>query len=319
MTSLENRKKQYRAIFELLDRNPRIYVKTIASELGINPNTASRRIREAFEKGHIVGPQVRKRSYKNFKEYMYFFHCKNPRKQYLEYRHDENIVYHAALIGFPTLWVVSKEKLEPKAEAIIEGPRSDYYLSFPPNHSWELCIEKMKKKVETFNPEEYEPQGIIKSRWNEAIEWDRQDEILFREFKLGIRKKLSSVMKNQHISAEKIYEWFERLPRCCDTITHYFPETISSYDPYLFFFETDYEDFIIDVFSEIPTSCFFFKVSDELILYVFLRKEFLRYVGVTINNFSKLHINLLIMDLFERGILTSEHHALVEYSHIKTL
>jgi hypothetical protein len=32
----------------------------------------------------------------------------------------------------------------------------------------------------------------------------------------------------------------------------------------MFMFETDYEDFIVDLFSELPTSTFFFKVANKL-------------------------------------------------------
>ena len=76
--------------------------------------------------------------------------------------------------------------------------------------------------------------------------------------------------------------------------------------------ETDYEDFIIKLFSELPTSCLFFKVADKLVFHVFLRKELLRFIGSQ-NGFDKLRLNLLIMNLLAKGILKSETHTIFEY------
>jgi len=42
MTSSEKGRKEYWNIFELLNREPRIYIKTIASKLKIDSNTSSK-------------------------------------------------------------------------------------------------------------------------------------------------------------------------------------------------------------------------------------------------------------------------------------
>ncbi len=120
-------------------------------------------------------------------------------------------------------------------------------------------------------------------------------------------------MRDHHVSAKKIYDFFERLPTCCTIITYYFPVPISALEPYLFIMETDYEDLVIELFSELPTSCLFFKVADKLILYVFLKTEFLRFTDVDTNGFDRLHLNILIMNLLKKGILKSETHTIVEY------
>jgi len=313
MTSSKKGRKEYWNIFELLNREPRIYIKTIASKLKIDSNTASKWMKEAYEEGRIYGPNLRKRSHENFKEYIYFLNCKNQRKLFLELIEDERIVYHAVMTGIPNLWVISKEEIDFEDEVVVKGRRSDFHVSFPPNHSWDTAIRKMKKLVEDFNPEDYEPKGIIKNHWGEVIEWDAQDETLFRVFKYNARHKLSPIMREHHVPGKKIYEFLKRLPKCCSIITYYFPEPIKTLEPYLFIMETDYEDFIIELFSELPTSCHFFKVADKLILYVFLKKEFLKFTGTDTNAFDKLHLNILIMNLLEKGILKSEAYTTVEY------
>ncbi|MBU7012154.1 MAG: hypothetical protein HXS46_15825 [Theionarchaea archaeon] len=312
-TSLEQRRKQYWIIYQLLHQDPRMYIKDISSALGADPAVTSRRLTEALEEGYIVGPQLRKRSHKNTKEYTYFVTCEDPRTQFLKYKKDKNVVYHAVLIGSPNLWVISKEKMDITEDILIEGYRSDYHVPFVPNRSWETAIKTMQPKIETFDSDTYTPNKTIKARWDQYIEWDDQDEILFREFKYDLRKKLTPIMKKHHISGEKLYQWLDKLPQSCTTATYYFPETVAAYDPYFFIMETGYEDFIIDLFSELPTSSFFFKVSDHLCLYTYLKREFLRYAGIETNHFYKLHINLLLMDLLERGIISSEVHTIVEY------
>lgn len=70
------------------------------------------------------------------------------------------------------------------------------------------------------------------------------------------------------------------------TFTRYFPEGAKAYDPYLFVFETDYEDFIVDLFSELPTSTFFFKVSDKLLMSGRMIKTSVRKVDLEMPDIS---------------------------------
>jgi len=75
--SLEQKRKDYRLIYEFVYRTPRIQVRDVASLLGVDRNTASRRMREAFELGYVTKPQVRRKSFRNFAEYVYFLNEKN--------------------------------------------------------------------------------------------------------------------------------------------------------------------------------------------------------------------------------------------------
>lgn len=311
-TTLEDRKEQYRIIYELLYKKARIKVKEIASVLGINRNAASRRLKEAFELNYILTPQIRKCSYANLKEYMYLINCKYPFDLYNQYLTDPNVVYHAVMGGFANLWVISTEKIHIKGDILFEGYRSDYSIAYAPYHTWEKAIQIMHTKVEEFNPDAYTRNTIIKTHWDESIPWSTEDEILYREFKYNMRKNLSPLMKKHLISGQKIYEFLEKTTEYCTVFTRFFPETMASYDPYLFIFETDYEDFIIDVFSQLPTSSFFFKVSDRLFMYAEVDRQFLRNVGLN-TEISRLHIPLLVRDMLKKGILTNEAHAIIEY------
>lgn len=320
MSTLESRKSQYRAIYELLwSGNPRIFIKDIAAILHIDSRTASKRIQEAFDLGYIVGPHVRKRSYAAMKEYIYFLDCKTPFETYLQYSKDATTIYHARMVGFANTWIVSGKELDIEGDVKVEGLRSDYFNTFAPNHSWEKSIQIMQKMVEHFTPNNYEPKGIIKTHWDETIDWDSECENLYREFKYDLRKPLTPIMKKHLISGQKIYEFLKKLNEYCTISINYFPESVFTYDPYLFMFETEYEDFIIDLFSQLPTSSFFFKVSDRLFMRTYGEKQFLRHGNLPIAQVAQLRIPLLMRDLLRKGIIQSEDHAIIEYYWAKDL
>ncbi|MBU7014092.1 MAG: hypothetical protein HXS52_06655 [Theionarchaea archaeon] len=253
------------------------------------------------------------------KEYMYFISCENPFPRYLSYSKDEQVVYHARMAGFASLWVISKAPLDIKDAIVLEGYRSDYHLSCPPDQSWEHAVEIMTSSIETCDLHRWQPKGILSNRWDTHVQWDEEDESLYKYFKYNLRKPFSPVMRKHLISSGKIYSFLEKLPSCCTLVTSYFPEGVAAYDPYLFMFETEYEDFVIDVFSQLPTSCFFFKVSGRLFLLAYVKRHLLRYDGLTISDIGQLQIPILVKALMDEGIITSEDHAIVEYHWAKDL
>ena len=311
--SLEKKRKEYRIIYELLYENSRTEILDVAEAIKRSRNTASFRLHEAFDQGYVSDSHIRKRSFKNFREYMYFANCEDALESYLQFTEDENVVYHAVMDGFANLWVISKEKMIIEGNILAGGPLSDYHVSYAPDHSWDIAVEIMNKEVKSFRPEDYEPKGIIKTHFDETVKWGETDEILYRYFKDNLRKPIKRLMKEKNISGWKTYEWFSRLPECCSIITKYYPETRAAYDPYIFVFETDYEDFIIDLFSELPTSSLFFKVSNRLVLYAFLVRDLVRSSKLHMSEIEELYIPLLIRELSKKEIIRSKAHAIVNH------
>ena len=313
----EDRRKQYRKIYELLWETPRVTKTTISKTLGVGRGTVERRMKEAFEKDYIVGPDIRKKSFKNLKEYMYFIRCEDSDIAYLKYRKKPDIIYHAETIGFCDLWVISKKRMKIEGEILLEGYRSDYHVSYAPDHPWETGLQNMRGMIKDFNPDDYRPQGIIQTHFNKTIEWDKEDKILYRYFKHNLRRKFSPIFDKYQIHSNRIYRFLERLPDCCTIATSYYPDTLSAYDPYLFMFETDYEDFIIDLFSELPTSVSFFKVSGKLFVLAYISKPSIRSVDLQVT--EKWYLPLLILELSEKKIIKSKTRAIVDYFWGKNL
>ena len=191
--SSEQQKKQFRVIYELLNDNPRIYIKDISSALRINPHATSKKLEKAFKKEYILAPQLRTRSYATMAEYMYFVHCENVSDHYLAYIEDGNVVYHAVMGGFANLWIITKRKMRIPGDIICEGFRSDFHVAHAPDHSWERAITIMKEMIREFDPGDYQEKGIITNRQHESMLWDPDFQTLYREFKYNLRRKLENV------------------------------------------------------------------------------------------------------------------------------
>jgi hypothetical protein len=308
----ERLRREYRIIYELLDRAPRVQVKEITRAAGINRNTAGARLRDAFEKGYIVGPQIRKKSFSNFAEYIYFVRSDDPIGLFRECTQDTDVVYHTLMDGFSNLRIISLRELDLDG-IIVGGRRSDYHISHAPDHSWEHSIKTMQNMLDTFDPVTYVPRGFINTHWSESIEWNERDEILFRELKYDLRKPLEPIVKDKYnIWSGSAYQWLERLPECCTIFTCYFPETVPAYDPYVFMVETDYEDFVIELFSQLPTTTWFYRVQDNLFLDVWLDRGSMKSDDYLMQDINRLHIPLLFRELLRKGIIRSEAHALVQ-------
>jgi hypothetical protein len=103
----------------------------------------------------------------------------------------------------------------------------------------------------------------------------------------------------------------------CTVCIKYYPKGISAYDPYLFVFETDYEDFIVDLFSQLPTSAFFFTCKEKLFLYAHVEKASIRETGLDITDISQIKLLCLVDELIEKGVIKDEKRAILEYHWTK--
>ena len=307
----EEEERHIRVMYEAIYEEPRIFIKKIGELLHISPDRVSTKMQKAVMQGWFSKPQIRARSYRNLIEFVYFLRCKNPSEYFCEFVDNEKIIYHALTGGCTNMWVVAKEELDFSCENVVSGPRSDYFASFPPDHSWETAIHNMRKKVKEFNPRDYEPEGLIKKHWNETIPWDLECEILFKEFNYDLTKPIKPLMKKHLISWTKVDKWMKNLSTYCTIITGYYPGGIKTYDPYLIVLETDYKDFIVKLFSELPTTTIFFEVSNKLFVYAYVKKEYMRYVSSQVH-INRLQIHGMIFDLLKRGIILNENHGIVE-------
>jgi hypothetical protein len=316
MNSRKDWERDYRTIYDMFWENPRCPDSVIATILGAR--IAATRLEMAYGSGYIVGPEIRKKSYKNLREYMYLINCDDPELLYMELREDPNIIYHAKTIGFCNMWIIASNRIRIGGKIISDGFRSDYYVPYAPNHSWKNAIEIMRKKIMNFNPETYNPQGIIQTHFDETIDWDSEDELLYRYFKCDLRGQYTPIIKDLRIAKDKADSFLGRLNETCTIHTHYYPKTLPMYDSYLLMIDTDYEDFVIDLFSKLPSSVSFFKVSNRLFISAYVPWRYIRDSDLQISA-SEYSIPFLLIELKRKGIVKSKDYEIVEYSKRKDI
>jgi hypothetical protein len=304
-------KNEYRKAFEVVEQTPRIRPKAVSKELNIRPTTAGALIKDAITQGYIVGPQIRIMSFKNLAEYVYFAKYRYPGEVYQQYVENKDIIYHAIMDGFANMLIISKKKLN--IDALFYGLRTDYLFSLPPDCDWVTSAVRMRTMVEQFNPKEYTPKNYITNHWDKTVEWTELDEILYSEFKYNLRKPVIHIMEKHGIQRNVIKDWLKTVPDYCTVFTGYYPETVTMYEPYVYLFETEYEDFIIDLFSQLPTSTWFFKVADNLLLYTWIDRGSMGMVDYRMPEISTLYTVFLREELLKREIVINEAHAHVQF------
>ncbi len=312
----EQKKKQYRKIYESMFSSPFIPITDISEVLGVEWRPASKRLEEAKKLQIIMGPVARPLSFFNLREYVYVFNAENPDAAYDEYCSDPRVLYNARIAGYYNTLVFSSEKIDIGGDIKVQGPRSDFHVSFAPDQSFDQALLNGLKKIEAFSPDSYSPRKYIKNHSDETVKWDENDEKLYSYFKYDLRKKVGPLIKEQQISKDIIYHFLETIEKRCTIVTAYFPESYLNHVSYLYTFNTDYEDFIIEVFSELPTTTISFKVADTLFLYVYAPRKFIWDVDPYTP--KGLRIPHIEKELFDKQVVRNKARSIIEYSWSKT-
>lgn len=209
-TSLEERKKDFRTIYNVFYDDLRIKAHPLWKMLELKHETTARnRLKETLELGYIIGPQIRKKSYANLIEYIYYANCKDPEELFEKLKEDRNVFYHEIMDGFANFRIFSNKEISVERDVIAGGPRSDYFISFALDRSWEVDIGIMLEMVKRFNPKEYNPKGIIENHWNETIKWNETDAILYKEMKYNLRGYLDPTARKHKIFSKTAFEWLD--------------------------------------------------------------------------------------------------------------
>jgi len=256
-------------IYMLVVQDTRIPITQIARTLKINPKTADVWWISAINKQIIIPPRFRRKSFLNFREYVYFLNVKDPHSLYEFYKKDKNLMYFSVQTGFANFEIISKRPIRPEGKIVLSGCRSDYYVSIPPDITFREAEKRLFKKIDTI--EQFEPQDSPLVLRKENYEpWDEKDERLYEELHNDLRKPFAQVMRETHTYSDKIMEWFRSRDKFGHTITMYFPQGLSSYLPALYVIDTEHESLMIHLFSELPTPSVFYKINDMLMMSIYL-------------------------------------------------
>ncbi|KYK37576.1 MAG: hypothetical protein AYK18_09605 [Theionarchaea archaeon DG-70] len=256
-------------LFQLIVEDPRIPKKEISRKFNVNLKTAEIWWNHAVERRIIIPPIFRRKCYENFKEYFYFLNTDDPYKLYWKMQENKEITYSSVETGFANFFIIAKSPIEPEGDIVLEGNRSDYYVSIPPDHDFQTAIVKMRNKLKDLDSLEYFPSPLL-SRNYDYEPWDEKDEAIFQSLCNDMRMPFSRLLKETDTYSDKIMKWFRGRDEFGHTITMFFPEGDSSYILLRYFIDTNNDSLLIDIFSELPTSAVFYRLGEMLVISMYL-------------------------------------------------
>lgn len=151
-------------------------------------------------------------------------------------------------------------------ETIIEGSRKKVFTPKVNHTTWKTSFETIETLIDEGEP----PEKSILTCDVSYPDWDEEDWKLYNYFRPNVRKKFSTLRKEHLISWRKFIEWKKSLREYCTIMIEYYPEGDTAYDNITFCFRTDYEQFIVELLSTFPTTCFVYKVREWLLANVFV-------------------------------------------------
>jgi hypothetical protein len=264
-----NHTKSPYEMYSLLLEEPRIPKEQMARKLKVNKNTIYSWYDEAVEKRIIILPVLRRKSFVNFREYIYFLNVEHPHLLYEELQLNTDILYYCVQTGFANFQIYSKVPLDLEGEIILEGIRSDYIVTTPVECTFEQSIQKIKRKLEKLGVYK-ENSSPLKIRQERYSPWDEKDEEIFWAVRNEMRKPFREIIREYDTYADKVLKWFRRCNEFGHIVTMYFPEGEGSYLPSLYSIKTEHDNVLIDIFSCLPTSSVFYRVDDRLIMLIHL-------------------------------------------------
>jgi len=306
---VKERRRVYRLIYDTFCETPRIKPALLANKLQETQNKTEKLIEKAISKGILYYPQIRKRSYQNTREYTHFLKDPNAFQLFTDLIEDNRVLYHAYITGHFNLWLLTNRKI-PFENSIFEGYRTDYYFTKAPDQSWDTGIKSIHTLIDSFDPEKWNPVNYCQSHLHEKIYFPPEYEIMYHYFKFNLRKPLTPLMADYKIPIDTITHFLDDIPKLFTVTVSYYPAGIKSYEPRLYKIDTKYHDFIIDLFSELPTTSLHFKVRNSLFTLLFIERELIR-TKESFESIEELHIPWLMYKLKKKGIIDRETHGLV--------
>ena len=155
-------------------------------------------------------------------------------------------------------------------KTVIEGSREKVFTPRVKYTTW----EKSFKTIETLIEEDEPLEKSILTCDVSYPDWDEEDWKLFDYFRPNVRKKFSVLRREHLISWRKYIEWKKSLRECCTIMVEYYPEGDAAYDNITFCFRTDYEKYIVELLSTLPSTCFVYKVREWLLANVFVPPDY---------------------------------------------
>jgi len=290
-------------IFKLIIENPRATKKGMAKNLNVSPSSFDIWWKFAIENRIIILPIFRRKSYLNFKEYFYFLESDDPHKFFKNAQKNDNVTYCSVQTGFANIQLISKSEIDLNERIILSGPRSNYYVSIPLNYTHKDSISKIDEKMQ--NIRRIRSESPLKFYKKSYGPWGDLDEAIYWSLCNNVRKRFMHVIEETGAYSDKILDWFRNRDRFGDTITMFFPEGEKYYQLTLYMIETSYDNILIDIFSQLPTSSVFYRVDKYLIMAIYISFPFE----------ARSLVRRILSLLKEKKLVKNYTNSIVEYGY----
>jgi hypothetical protein len=272
MRRLSEEEKRYLKyqIYSLRYDDPWITDKKAAKLLNRSMSTVNRYAKQAEEEGIIWNPTLglahpdRKVALLRFRDKMKAF---NKLQEYM------NVGYLCVSQGgWDVIALYDGEvdflSIPGYEKTVMKGPRETIFTPKVSYTTWDRCFAEMETLLQKDPVESAIGCDLCYPQWDEE-EW-----ILYHYFRPNVRKKFSDLRKENPISWRKYEKWKQSLRTYCTIMMEYYPEGNKAYDSVILCFKTDYEQYIVDFFSHIPTTCFFYKIKEFVLVGIFIPQNY---------------------------------------------
>jgi DNA-binding Lrp family transcriptional regulator len=274
VTRLSEEEKQYLRyqIYSLRYDDPWISNKKVAKRLNRSISTVDRYAKEAEQNMVILGPEIRLRPTPERRAALLLLEDKY--KAYDIFEGSPTISYQCIYQGGWDMVVTYKDpmdltKIPGYKGKIANGLRGTVISPKVEYTSWRYGFEKMEKFME-------QKKDIDKSRLQCVPcqpEWDEEEWTLYYYFKRNLRRNFNRIRKEHKISWRKYEDWKASLKKYCSINLLYLPEGYDAYRSVSLCLETDYEQYLVDLLSLLPTGTIFYKIGERLMATIYTPRE----------------------------------------------
>ncbi len=258
-------------IYRFKYKNPWIPNKQIAKLVNHSIPTVNRYAKKAEEEMIVPTPQLRLNSPFRRVALLLF---EDKWKAYNELQAYPGVIYLSVYQGDWDITAVYDgfvdfSQVSGYRGKVLEGPMGKIFTQQVKYTSWRTCFTAMEQLLERRKIEESNIRcELLHPDWNED-HWK-----MFNYFKLDLMKKFSHLRRKYPISWRCYEEWKKSLRDYCTVVMYYFPEGYHTYDRFTLCFKTDYEEYIVKLFSTLPTSSIFHKMGEYLLVNIFVPLDY---------------------------------------------
>jgi DNA-binding Lrp family transcriptional regulator len=302
MKRLSEEEKKYLQyqIYSFRYDDPWITNKKIARFVNRSVSTVNRYATRAEEQGILLNPHLRLKSYPGKTALLLF---EDKWKAFKELQLDAHIKYLSLYQGDWDILAVHEgidfSQISSYRKTVVEGIRGRIFTPKVKYTSWENCFAEMENLLTQ--------EKIEKSTfdWKPSTpDWNEEDWKLYHYFKPNVRRSFTTLRKTCPISWETYGRWKKSVRDYCAILVSYFPEGYHRYECLSLCFRTEYEKYIIGLFSNLPATPNFYKIGDYFFAGIYVPRDY-QYSMKIFNIISRLIENQIVTECMEgKGVVT---------------